>query len=68
MKYRHLSQSDFIQALKSEGVPKNELIPPTSGEQLYKSFRTIQNEYNVSFAFCAPEETGKEIIRLLGGG
>lgn len=38
------------------------------GKQLYKSFCTIQERYNVSFVFCNKEETGKRIIEILGGG
>ena len=37
------------------------------GKQLYKSFCTIQDRYNVSFVFCNKEETGKRIIEILGG-
>lgn len=37
------------------------------GQQLYKSFCTIRDRYNVSFVFCNKEETGKKIIEILGG-
>lgn len=37
------------------------------GEQLFKSLCTIRDRYNVSFAFCDKENTGAEIVRLLGG-
>lgn len=36
------------------------------GAQLYKSLSTIQDRYGAEFRFCAKNETGQEIIRLLG--
>ena len=38
------------------------------GNQLYKSLCTIQDRYNVKFAFCEKKDTGKEIIRILRDG
>jgi len=35
------------------------------GNQLYKSLCTIHERYNVDFAFCRKEETGKKIVELL---
>lgn len=37
------------------------------GNQLYKSLCTIRDRYNVRFEFCEKKDTGKEIIRILGG-
>ena len=37
------------------------------GERLYKSLSTMRDRYNVRFEFCSKKETGKEIIRILGG-
>lgn len=37
------------------------------GEQLYKSLCTIRDRYGVRFEFCEKKDTGKEIIRILGG-
>lgn len=37
------------------------------GKQLYKSLCTIRDRYNVDFAFCKKEETGKKIVEILGG-
>ena len=37
------------------------------GEQLYRSLCTIKDRYGVTFAFCEKENTGAEIVRLLGG-
>lgn len=38
------------------------------GNQLYKSLLTIQDRYNVQFAFCEKKDTGREIIRILRDG
>jgi len=37
------------------------------GEQLFRSLCTIRDRYDVTFAFCEKENTGAEIVRLLGG-
>ena len=36
------------------------------GEQLFRSLCTIRDRYDVTFAFCEKENTGAEIVRLLG--
>jgi len=36
-----------------------------NGDQLYKSFCTIRDRYNVDFVFCDPKSTGAEIVRIL---
>lgn len=38
------------------------------GETLYKILCTQERKYGVRFLFCEKEETGREIIRILGGG
>ncbi len=38
------------------------------GETLYKILCTQERKYGVKFLFCEKEETGMEIIRILGGG
>lgn len=38
------------------------------GETLYKILKTQERKYGCSFVFCDKKETGKEIIRILGGG
>ena len=40
----------------------------TRGDQLYKSLCTIADRYDVEFRFCDKSETGREIVRILGGG
>lgn len=37
----------------------------TSGEQLYKMLKTMQEKYGVTFEFCTKDETGKRIVELL---
>lgn len=37
------------------------------GETLYKILQTQTKKYGCKFLFCKREETGKEIIRILGG-
>lgn len=37
------------------------------GEQLFRSLCTIRDRYDVTFTFCEKENTGAEIVRLLGG-
>lgn len=39
----------------------------TKGTALAKAMRTMQKKYGVKFLFCAPEESGKMIIKLLKG-
>lgn len=39
----------------------------TKGATLYKSLCTIRDEYGVEIRFCNRKNTGKEIIRILGG-
>ena len=38
-----------------------------TGSQLYKSMETIEKRYGASFRFCDKDNTGAEIVRLLGG-
>lgn len=39
----------------------------TKGTALYKSLCTIRDEYKVEIRFCNRKDTGKEIIKILGG-
>lgn len=39
----------------------------TTGPHLYKILVTMRDEYDVQFLFCDKNETGREIVRLLGG-
>lgn len=38
-----------------------------SGERLYKVLSAMSSKYNVDFRFCEKQNTGKEIIKILGG-
>jgi len=39
-----------------------------TGDVLYKILKTQERKYGCRFLFCEKESTGKEIIRILGGG
>ena len=39
----------------------------TTGSSLYKSLCTIRQEYGVDIRFCNRKDTGREIIKILGG-
>lgn len=38
----------------------------TTGKSLRKILNTMQDEYDVSFQFCTPEESGEKICKILG--
>ena len=38
-----------------------------TGDVLYKILKTQERKYGCKFLFCEKENTGKEIIRILGG-
>jgi len=38
------------------------------GEQIYRILASWAAKYNIEFVFCHKKDTGREIIRLLGGG
>lgn len=39
-----------------------------NGMQIYKVLRAWLAKYDIEYVFCGKKNTGKEIIRLLGGG
>lgn len=39
----------------------------TKGESLYRSMKTIEDKYNVTFRFCNKDDTGYQIMKILGG-
>ena len=51
-----------------DGSRKQVPVSPnaTKGSTLAKAMRTMQEEYDVRFLFCRPEETGREILELVG--
>ena len=42
--------------------------PPVDGERLHKTMITMSRKYDVRWAFCKPEVTGKAIVYLLNKG
>lgn len=40
----------------------------TTGDVLYKILQTMERKYGCRFLFCDKKDTGREIIRILGGG
>lgn len=39
-----------------------------TGEQLYKTLKTISNRYGVEFLFCSKDQTGSKIVEILSRG
>lgn len=39
-----------------------------SGERLYRILSILEKTYNTKFYFCAKHQTGRGILKLLGGG
>lgn len=37
------------------------------GDRIYRILKAWKNKHNIEYVFCAKRNTGKEIIRLLGG-
>ena len=60
---------DELEWVMRDGHPVKEQKYPkaTTGAQLYKSLCTIADRYDVEFRFCSKAETGREIVRILGG-
>ena len=50
---------------KAEQFGGNKPKPPASNIQLVKIMHSMKRDYWVEFLFCTPEESGKEVIRLL---
>lgn len=40
--------------------------PPVSNGQLRKIMESMQDKYGAEFKFCAPEDAGENVLRLLG--
>ena len=61
-----LKEADWVMR---DGHPVKELKYPkaTTGEQLFKSLCTITDRYDVEFRFCSKDQTGMEIVKILGG-
>lgn len=66
----HNPRLDKTEWMIEDGKPvKKQLYPKaTTGEQLYKSLRTMIDKYGIEVKFCEKKNTGYEIARLLGYG
>lgn len=66
----HNPRLDKTEWVIEDGKPvKKQLYPKaTTGEQLYKSLRTMIDKYGIEVKFCEKKNTGYEIARLLGYG
>lgn len=62
-------REEYEWIIGENGRPKHIQKYPKApeGPQLYKSLRTIQDEYGVDIVFCSKDETGFVIYKLLGG-
>ena len=47
---------------------KKGLREPIDGKRLAAACRTMNERYGVEFAFCAPDEAGREVLDILEGG
>lgn len=67
-----LIEQDSIDGKPIKGLEDLILWAPKFGEimgdRVYRVLKTWQNKHNVEYVFCSKRNTGKEIIRLLGGG
>jgi ERCC4-type nuclease len=56
-----------IEDVKNWNNPRLKYSPYAwSGDQLFKTMRTIEKKYDTQFMFCSKANTGKKIIELLG--
>lgn len=56
-----------VKSMQRKCISTAGMRPPTSGETLSKSMKTMQDKYGVEFMFCSRGDAGKKIIELLGG-
>lgn len=67
-----LIEQDSIDGKPIKGLEDLILWAPKFGEimgdRVYRVLKTWQNKHNIEYVFCSKRSTGKEIIRLLGGG
>lgn len=60
--------NDYIWIMQDHHPMKVRKYPKaTTGKQLFESLSTISERYDVEFRFCDKSETGREIMRILGG-
>lgn len=58
----HLWESPKFRYGKKKGEPRTFV----KGEPLGKAMRTMEERYGAIFLFCAPEESGQYVLKLLG--
>lgn len=63
-KYGFVAQAQKRGKLLDKRIPK----PPVDSPRLVKMMGAIEKKYDCEFLFCKPEDTGKEIVRLLSNG
>ena len=65
----HTEKVEYVGEVRPKGKnPYTMVYHPTTGLELYKKLRTMQEKYGVEFQFCDKRQTGKKIIEILGGG
>lgn len=48
--------------------PRSKVSPmAANGERLYRIMLALRNTYGIEWRFCTKAETGKEIVKILGG-
>lgn len=48
--------------------PRSKVSPmAANGERLYRVMLALRNTYGIEWRFCTKAETGKEIVKILGG-
>ena len=52
---------------KKKKVRESYVQNAIDGKKMYRSLCTIRDRYNVDFVFCCKHETGRKIIKILGG-
>lgn len=49
--------------------PRSKVSPMApGGERLYRVMLALRNTYGIEWRFCTKSETGREIVKILGGG
>lgn len=66
----HNPRLDKYEWIIENGHPvKKQLYPKaTTGQQLYKSLKTMIDKYGIDVRFCDKRHTGYEIVRILSDG
>ena len=63
----HSSKINSLQYLRKWQNPRVKTSKyAISGEEMFRRIYLLQKRYDVEFRFCTKEQTGKEIIKILG--